>query len=78
MFNIDFLGKGLGIVSPPHFVYDFSKKMFLMLYLLSDQISLSDWLYFLKYWAICVLQLFAGYDVINFEINFSNQAIFPT
>ena len=32
MFNIDFLGKGLGIVSPLHFVYDFSKKMFLMLY----------------------------------------------
>ena len=30
--NFDFLEKGLGIVSPPHFVYDFSIKMFLMLY----------------------------------------------
>ena len=26
MPNFDFLEKGLGIVSPPHFVYDFSTK----------------------------------------------------
>ena len=26
MLNLDFLDKGLGIVSPAHFVYDFSKK----------------------------------------------------
>ena len=26
MLNFDFLEKGLGIVSPPHFVYDFFKK----------------------------------------------------
>ena len=32
VLNFDFLEKGLGIVSPPHFVYDFSTKMFLMLY----------------------------------------------
>ena len=32
MLNFDFLEKGLGIVSPPHFVYDFSSYMFLMLY----------------------------------------------
>ena len=32
MLNSDFLEKGLGIVSPPYFVYDFSRKMFLMLY----------------------------------------------
>ena len=30
--QFDFLEKGLGIVSPPHFVYGFSRKMFLMLY----------------------------------------------
>ena len=29
MLNFDFLEKVLGIVSPPHFVYDFSRKMFL-------------------------------------------------
>ena len=32
MVNFDFLEKCLGIVSPLHFVYDFSRKMFLMLY----------------------------------------------
>ena len=32
MLNLDFLDKGLGIVSPEHPVYDFSTKMFLMLY----------------------------------------------
>ena len=32
MLNIDFLEKGLGIVSPPHFEYDFSEKVFLKLY----------------------------------------------
>ena len=32
MVNFGFSGKGLRIVSPPHFVYDFSRKMFLMLY----------------------------------------------
>ena len=28
MLNFDFLGKVMEIVSPSHFVYDFSKKMF--------------------------------------------------
>ena len=32
MLNFDFLEKDLGIVSSPHFVYDFSRKMLLMLY----------------------------------------------
>ena len=27
MLNFDFLGKGLGIISPTHFMYDFSRKM---------------------------------------------------
>ena len=30
ILNFNFLEKGLAIVSPPHFVYDFSRKMFLM------------------------------------------------
>ena len=29
MLNFDFLEIGLGIVSPPHFLYGFSRKMFL-------------------------------------------------
>ena len=32
MLNFDFLEKGLGVVSSPYFVYDVSRKMFLMLY----------------------------------------------
>ena len=32
MLNFDSLKKGLGIVSPPHFVYDSSRKMFFKLY----------------------------------------------
>ena len=32
MLNFDFLDKGLGIISPAHFVHDFLTKMFLMLY----------------------------------------------
>ena len=32
MLNCDLLEKGQGVVSPPHFMYDFSRKMFLKLY----------------------------------------------
>ena len=32
MLNFTFLEKGQGIFSPSHFVYDFSRKRFLMLY----------------------------------------------
>ena len=53
MLNFDFLEKVVGLVSPPQFVYEFSRKMFLMLH----SISLSDCLYFLRYREICVLQL---------------------
>ena len=60
MLNFDFLKKGQGIVSPPHSVYDFSTKIMLCYILLTDQMSLSDCLYFLKYWAKCVLQLFVN------------------
>ena len=32
MFNFDFSEKYLRVVYPPHFVYNFSRKMFPMLY----------------------------------------------
>ena len=35
MLNFDFLDKGPGIISPAHFGYDFSTKMFLMLYFIN-------------------------------------------
>ena len=31
-YNFDFLDEVLELVFPPHLVYDFSRKMFLMLY----------------------------------------------
>ena len=62
MLNFNFSKKGLGRAFPPHFVYDFSRKMFLML---TDQISLFDCLYFSRYWAICVLQLFVNQAVTS-------------
>ena len=67
MLNFNFSEKGLGLVSPPHFVNDFSRKMFLMCHViqLTDQISLSDCLYFLRYWTICVLQLFVNQAVTS-------------
>ena len=41
MLNFNFLEKGLGLVSPPHFEYDFSGNLFLIVsHLLTDQISL--------------------------------------
>ena len=61
MLKFDFFEKGLGMFSPLHFVYDISRKMFLVLYILiSEQISLSDCFYFLKFWAMYVLQLFVN------------------
>ena len=58
MLNFDILDKGPGIVSPACFVYDFSKKYSSCYIPLTDQMSLPGCLYFLRYWAICVLQLF--------------------
>ena len=43
MLNFGFLDKGLEIVSPAHFVYDFSTKMFLMLYSINWP-NFIDWL----------------------------------
>ena len=65
MLSFEFLEKCLGIVSPPYFVYDFQEKCFSCYILLTDQISLSDCLYFLRYWAICVLQWFVNQVVTS-------------
>ena len=48
----------LELASLPHFLMIFEEKYFWSYILLPDQISLSDSLYFVRYWAICVLQLF--------------------
>ena len=71
MLNFDFLEKGLGIVSAPHFLYDFLRKMFLTLYS-------TNWQNFII-WMPLLLKIldkisiaivcFPGYDFTNFEIN---------
>ena len=50
----------------------FEQKCFSCYILLNDQISLSDYFYLQRYWAICALQFFVSQvcDVKNFEINF--------
>ena len=58
MINFDFLDKGIGIVSPAHLGMIIQRKCSSYYILLIDQISLPGCLYFLRYWAICVLHLF--------------------
>ena len=65
MLNFDFLDKGLGIVSPAHFEHDFSTKCSSCYILLTSQISLHGCLYFLRYWAMYVLQLFVNQVVTS-------------
>ena len=70
MLNFDFLEKDLGIASPPHFVYDFSKKIFFMLYFTNWPnfiASLSLLLDILINMCIAIA-CFPGCDVRNFEI----------
>ena len=71
MLNFDTLEKCLGILSPPYFVYDFSRKLFLMLY----STKCSDFLFWLpllleRLSNICIaIVCFLSWGVINFEIN---------
>ena len=65
------LEKGLGIGSPPHFVYDFSRKMFLMLHFI-NWLNFTVWLplLFEKSGNICTaIVCFPGCDDKNFEID---------
>ena len=65
MLNFDFLEKGVGIVSQPDFVYNFSRKTFLMFFSTNDQILLPDCFYFLGYRAIYVQQFFVNQAVTS-------------
>ena len=71
MLNFDILDKGLGIVSPSHFVYNFSTKMYLVLYSI-------NWPNFIVWLPlrleilvnICIaIVCYPGSDVLNFKIN---------
>ena len=56
-----FFRKGPGTIFSTYFFFEiFQEKYFSGYILLTDHISLPDYLYFLRYWIICVLQLFAS------------------
>ena len=70
VLNYDFLKNGLGMVSPSHFVYDFSREMFLILYSINWSIFVV-WLSFLLgiLGKMCIaIVFFPGLNAINFEI----------
>ena len=73
MLNFDFSMKGLGLVSPIHFVNDFSRKIFVMLYSINSPsliVSLPLLMEISGY--ICIVIIcYPVCDVINFEIYLS-------
>ena len=71
MLNFEFLEKGLEIVFPSYFVYDFSRKMFLM-WCSINWLNFTVWLLlFLEILGnICIaIVCKPGYDVPRFETN---------
>ena len=58
MLIFEFLEKDLGIVSLQRFIFDFSRKIFLLYSI--NEMALLDCFYFLRCWAIPVLQLFVS------------------
>ena len=68
MLNIYLLEKGLGIAASPHFVYDYSNKMFLMLHSINCPNFMSDCRYFLRYCSIYVFQFI--YHVFIIPVRF--------
>ena len=65
MLNFSFSGKGLGLVSSPHFVYGFLRKMFFMLCSLNWPNFIAWLSLFSRYLAIRVLQLFVYQPVTS-------------
>ena len=65
MLKFDFLEKGLGLVSHHILCMFFQENILSCFILLTESISLSDCLYFLRYWAICVLLLFVNQVVTS-------------
>ena len=55
MLNFYLSQKGLGIAFPSYFVYGFLRNISSCYILLIDKISLPGYLYFLRYWTMCVL-----------------------
>ena len=71
MLDFDFLDKSLAIVSPAHFVYDFSTKMFLMLYSINKPNFIAWFPLLLEILGNMCITIVCepGCDVMNFDIN---------
>ena len=65
MLNFNFSEKSVRLFSPSDLRIVFQKKCFSCYIILTDQISLSDCLNFLRYWEIFVLQLFVNQAVTS-------------
>ena len=48
-------------------MYNFPRKMFSAYTLFAEQISFPDFIYFLRYWLICVLHMFVN-QVVTLKI----------
>ena len=48
MLIFDILEKGLGLISPPQFVHDFSRKIFLIFYFINRPSLIASLLFFLE------------------------------
>ena len=57
MLNFDFWEKDLGVVSPPHSVHDFLRKMLFVLYSNNWPNFIARLLLLLENWPICILEL---------------------
>ena len=57
--------RGLELFSLPHFLHIFKEKYCSCHSLQIDQVSSSSCFYFVRYWAICVLQLFVNQVVTS-------------
>ena len=70
MLSFDFSENGLGIVSPPYFMYDFPRKKFLMLHSINWSHSIVWLPLFHEILSnMCIpIVCFPGCDVINIEI----------
>ena len=71
MLNFNFSEKGLGLVSPQHFVYDFSRKVFVVLHSINRPkfiVRLSLLLKILGNMCITIVYQ-PGCNVIKFEVN---------
>ena len=73
--------RGPKLVLLPHFLYNFVEKYLSRYILLIELVSLSGCLYFVRYWTICLLQLFINqvsrHEFQNYPYP-SNQVAFST